>query len=71
MLSLLQNLQMFIQKDTSGANMTFGDCGYRLSGDIFSGNSGMMLAVNSILTKNPYNWIPIPLNSLPILFKEI
>lgn len=71
LLSLLQNLQMFIQKDTSGANMAFGDCGYRLSGDMFSGNSGMILAVNSILTKNPYNWIPIPLNSLPILFKEI
>ncbi|MEY8749410.1 class III lanthionine synthetase LanKC [Alkalicoccobacillus gibsonii] len=36
-----------------------GDTCFRLSGDIMSGSSGLLLTVNDILTKNNYSWIPV------------
>lgn len=41
-----------------------GDYGYKFSGDIFSGATGVALALHGNLTHDLYNWIPVCKSSL-------
>jgi serine/threonine protein kinase len=55
---LLETLNLYVlEKD--GQYLIPGDFTYRLSGDIFSGSSGMLLALSEIGTSG-FSWLPIP-----------
>ncbi len=68
--NLLQTLRIFILKENNDSALTFGDYGYRLSGDIFSGASGTLLALHGTETKNLYNWLPIPVKCTTIFWGD-
>ncbi|EME8145400.1 class III lanthionine synthetase LanKC [Enterococcus faecium] len=63
----LQTLQVFLLKDKENL-IAYGEYGYRLSGDLFSGSSGILLALDSLKTQNIYNWLPIPKQAVDNLF---
>ncbi|AGO07054.1 hypothetical protein Lp16_0353 [Lactiplantibacillus plantarum 16] len=41
-----------------------GEYGLRLSEDLFSGASGVILALNGYQTKRVFSWLPLPVSIL-------
>lgn len=55
----LETINLYLLED-DGKYYLPGDYDYRLSGDIFSGASGMVLALNDIGSKEWFSWLPVP-----------
>ena len=66
-LTLLNTMQMYVI-DTGQEVMLPGDYGYRLSGDLFSGASGVLLALEAIRGRSWKNWFPLIPETLDLLF---
>lgn len=53
---------------TTGQEVMFpGDYGYRLSGDLFSGSSGVLIALEAMRGKSWKNWIPLISETMDVL----
>ncbi|MDF2013893.1 class III lanthionine synthetase LanKC [Priestia megaterium] len=55
----LETLNLYLLED-EGRFYVPGDYSYRISGDIFSGSAGMLLALQDIKAKRMYSWLPLP-----------
>ena len=65
-LTLLNTMQMYVI-DIGQEVMLPGDYGYRLSGDLFSGASGVLLALEAIRGRSWKNWFPLIPETLDLL----
>lgn len=54
----LETLNLYLLEENNKFYLP-GDYCYRISGDIFSGSSGLLLALNDIQTKKWFSWLPI------------
>lgn len=57
--------------ETSNYIFTPGDSCYRLSGDIFSGSSGLLLVLDEIINNKVLNWLPLQNTESMFLFSKI
>lgn len=55
----LETLNLYLLEN-EGRYYVPGDYSYRISGDIFSGSAGMLLALHDTKSKGMYSWLPIP-----------
>ncbi|MEW5593638.1 class III lanthionine synthetase LanKC [Peribacillus frigoritolerans] len=55
----LETINLYLL-ESEGKFYVPGDYNYRISGDIFSGSSGMLLALHDINSEGWYSWLPIP-----------
>mgnify|MGYP006994474185 FL=1 len=54
---------MFLITNEKGYFRCPGDYGLRLSDDVFSGTSGILLSMSSYIKGKWLEWLPIPINS--------
>lgn len=66
---LLNSLHIFFVEEDD-CIFTPGDYGYRLSCDIFSGSSGVLVILEHLLTNNIYSWLPVNKKAINLLFLQ-
>ena len=66
-LTLLSTIQLYAVTTTGQEVMFPGDYGYRLSGDLFSGSSGVLIALEAMRGKSWKNWIPLISETMDVL----
>ncbi|UOQ49760.1 class III lanthionine synthetase LanKC [Gracilibacillus caseinilyticus] len=55
----IETINLFLL-ESDGKYYLPGDYNYRISGDVFSGSSGMLLVLNAIKSSRYFSWMPIP-----------